>query len=298
MTFFEQAASSMLLFFTQANPFLRVIAFFVAWVGCWLPLAIASAIALNWHPSKPLTAAQKLSLLASLYPIAPLLLWGIAWVEGVSFAHYGLPWNPSVLFSLGQGFGLAVLSLASTFGIEWVLGWIHWQSSNWKQLGSVCLPILLLGLSISGIEELVFRGFLLNELASSGFNQFFGIPTDIIANPVSTLCIAAAISSAIFALSHLVWEVQETWPQLLGLWLMGMVLVLARWVDEGNLGLAWGLHAGWIWGMASLDSAQLISYTGKGSPWMTGLAEKPLAGVAGIICMLGTAVALWILDFG
>jgi hypothetical protein len=64
-------------------------------------------------------------------------------------------------------------------------------------------------------------------------------------------------------------------PQLPGLWLMGMVLVLARYVDGGSLGLAWGLHAGWVWAIASLDSAQLITYTGTGSEWVTGKNRKP-----------------------
>ena len=104
---------------------------------------------------------------------------------------------------------------------------------------------------------------------------------------------AAAVSSLIFALLHLVWEQQETLPQLPGLWLMGMVLVLARVCDDGNLGLAWGLHAGWIWAIASLDTTRVIRYTGIVPAWMTGLGEKPLAGAAGIFCLLGTGILIW-----
>lgn len=95
--------------------------------------------------------------------------------------------------------------------------------------------------------------------------------------------LAAIIASSIFALLHLLWERQETFPQLPGLWLMGMVLVVARWVDGGSLGLAWGLHGGWVWGLSSLDAAQLISYTGKGKNWMIGINQQPLAGVMGIL---------------
>ena len=279
MNLFEQAASAMLLL-TQANPLLRLGAFFIAWVGCWLPLAIPIAAAINWHPPKPLADGQKLPLLASLYLIAPLLLWGIAKVEGKSFSSYGLPPNATILGSLGLGFGLAVLSLVVVFGIEWALGWIDWQQSNSLQL-SVWLPILLLGVWIGGTEELIFRGFVLNELVRGEYNE--------------ALTYAAAISSLIFAMLHLVWEIRETLPQLPGLWLMGMVLVLARVCDKGNLGLAWGLHAGWIWGLTCIDSAKLITYTGKGSAIFTGLAEKPLAGAAGILCLLGTAGVLFVI---
>lgn len=297
MTLFDRAASLLLLFFTQANPLLRVIAFFIAWVGCWLPLALAIARAVNWQPPQPLTAAQKLPLLASLYAIAPLLLWGIAGIEGVSFSAYGLPWTPTVLVSLGLGFGLAVLSLVVVFGMEWALGWIDWQGSNSKKLPSLCLPILLLGLWIGGTEEVIFRGFVLKELMGEEFKAASSIDTDILVNPMSKLWVSAAISSLIFAVLHLVWEVQETLPQLPGLWLMGMVLVLARLCDGGNLGLAWGLHAGWIWGLTIIDAAALIKYTGKASAKITGLAAKPLAGAVGILCLLATAAVIWILDF-
>jgi membrane protease YdiL (CAAX protease family) len=146
---------------------------------------------------------------------------------------------------------------------------------NLQRLGQLLLPILFLGLWIGVTEELIFRGFLLNTLRQD-----------------YSVWVAAAISSVIFALLHLIWEQQNTLPQLPGLWLMGMVLVLARWADGGSLGLAWGLHAGWIWGLTCLDSAELISYTGKGSVWMTGLGKKPLAGIAGIICLLITGILL------
>lgn len=261
----------MRLFFAEAPAFLRAIAFFLAWIGCWLPVGIPVAIALNWHPPKPLEAAQKLPLLAPLYLIAPLLLWGIARVEGVPFSNYGLNWQPSVLISLGLGLALGVISIIGIFALEWALGWISWRKETASQLLPTLGTTLLLGLWISGTEELIFRGFLVNELQQD-----------------YSIWITAIISSLIFAVLHLVWEIRETLPQVPGLWLMGMVLVLARWVDDGNLGLAWGLHAGWIWGIATTDTAQLIKYTGKVSPWLTGLGEKPLAGVSGIFCLLIT----------
>jgi hypothetical protein len=74
---------------------------------------------------------------------------------------------------------------------------------------------------------------------------------------------------------------------------MGMVLVLARFIDGGSLGLAWGLHTGWVWAIASLDTARLITYTGISSEWVTGKNGKPLAGVAGVLCLLATGLILW-----
>jgi membrane protease YdiL (CAAX protease family) len=278
MAIFEQAANRWLVALMASTALLKIATFFIAWVALWLPLAIPIATLLKWHPLKPLAAEQKLPLLAALYLIAPLILWGVSWVEGVPFSNYGLDGKLAVLISLGQGLGLAVLSLIIVFIGQWLLGWLEWHSENLQRLGKVLLPVLLLGLWIGVTEELVFRGFLVNELQQD-----------------YSVWVAAAISSVIFALLHLIWEQQNTLPQLPGLWLMGMVLVLARWVDGGSLGLAWGLHAGWIWGLTCLDTAELISYTGKGPTWMTGLGENPLAGVAGFLCLLGVGALLLLL---
>ncbi|MGA7937865.1 MAG: CPBP family intramembrane glutamic endopeptidase, partial [Kovacikia sp.] len=174
------------------------------------------------------------------------------------------------------GLCLGILGLVLLFGIETWLGWIDWQQHNWNQILPFLLPLLVVGLLVGVVEELVFRGFLLTQ-----FQQDYPV------------WLATVSSSLIFALLHLVWEGRAALPQLPGLWLMGMVLVVARWVDGGSLGLAIGLHAGWIWGMATLDSAQLIHHT-KGHPeWMTGLSGNPLAGGMSLLMLLATGVALW-----
>lgn len=254
----------------------QVTAFFLAWAGCWLPIAIGCAIAIDWRPPQSLATEQKLPLLASLYLIAPLVLWQATQVVGASFSDYGLGWNFWLLSSLGIGFALGVLSLVIVFAIQTALGWVSWQVKD-GQIASVLLPTLLLAIWIGGTEELIFRGFVQTQLQHD-----------------YSLGLAAGISSLIFALLHLIWEQKETIPQLPGLWLMGMVLVLARWIDGGSLGLAWGLHAGWVWAIASLDTLGMITYTGNTSEWLTGKNGKPLAGAAGLICMLATGAMLWL----
>ncbi|MDZ8032597.1 type II CAAX endopeptidase family protein [Nostoc sp. DedSLP04] len=276
INFFESSVNALLAFRENAPPLVIVTAFFVCWIVCWLPVATVSAILLNWQPSKPLQPEQKMPLLVSLYLLAPPILWGVVWLSNKSFSDYGFVANFSTLGFLALGFGLGVLSLAIVFSGQFGLGWCSFEKSNFKLLLPILLPIFLIALLVGGIEELVFRGFLFTELAQD--------------YPV---WLAAAISSLIFALLHLVWEQRETAPQLPGLWLMGMVLVLARFASRGNLGLAWGLHAGWVWAIATIDTAQLITYTGKASDWFTGKNKKPLAGLAGIICVLGTGVIIW-----
>jgi uncharacterized protein len=260
----------------QVSPWLKIVLFLGVWLIAWLPIAIPLAFFLGWRPPTPPTIAQKLPLVISLYLLAPPLLWGFASIEGTSFAAYGIAWEFSVLTAIALGLAVGVIGLIGLFVQQQLAGWLTWQPENWQKLAGVLLPTLLIGLGISCIEELVFRGFLLNQLQQ-----------------VYAGWLAAIVSSLIFAILHLVWEGREAVTQLPGLWLMGMVLVLARWLDGGRLGVAIGLHAGWIWGMASLDSAQLVAYTGKASEWLTGLAGKPLAGILGIVFLAVTAGFLW-----
>ncbi|MFM6040929.1 MAG: lysostaphin resistance A-like protein [Sphaerospermopsis kisseleviana] len=253
-----------------------VMAFFMVWVVCWLPLAAISAFILNLQLNKPLQPEQKIPLLVSLYLLVPLILWGINWLGLGSFANYGLVGNISILRSLWLGLGLGVLGLVIVFTCQFWLGWCYLEKSNIKLIPGILLPISLVALFVGGIEELLFRGFLLITLEKD-----------------YPIWLAVIISSLIFALLHLVWEQKETIPQLPGLWLMGMVLVLARLADGGSLGIAWGLHAGWVWAIATIDTAGLITYTGKVSEWVTGKNKKPLAGLAGVLCVLVTGIILW-----
>ncbi|OUL37615.1 abortive phage infection protein [Nostoc sp. T09] len=277
ITFLEPSANTLLAFLKNAPVLVVVMAFFIAWVGCWLPLAVVIAIALKWQPGKSLQPEQKLPLLVPLYLLAPLIFWGISWLGLRSLSDYGFVGNISIFSSLLLGLSLGVLSIAIVFTCQLWLGWCQWQEANNKLVLPNLLPILLIALLVGAIEELIFRGFLFTEL-----------------NREYPVWLAAVISSLIFALLHLVWEQRETIPQLPGLWLMGMVLVLARFADRGNLGIAWGLHAGWVWAIATLDTAQLITYTDKVSEWFTGKNKKPLAGLAGIVCILIAGVILWL----
>jgi uncharacterized protein len=271
INFFEPAINAVPTFFTNAPALLVVAAFFITWVGCWFPIAVISALAIDWQPKQALQPEQKIPLVVSLYLLAPLMIWGACWLTNTSFLTYGFVKNISTIGYFILGFGLGVLILATVFIGQFSCGWCRFESSSLKLLPSIFLPILLVGLLVGGVEELVFRGFLLTQLLLD-----------------YSVGVAAVTSSLIFASLHLVWERRETIPQLPGLWLMGMVLVFARFACSGNLALAWGLHSAWVWAIATLDTSQLITYTGKVPEWVTGKNKKPLAGVAGIVCMLLT----------
>lgn len=261
----------MVQFMPQMSPVQAIGAFFLIWLVVWMPIAIPLMIWLKWQPFTAFTPSQKLPLLASLYAIAPLLLWVFAISDGHPFTIYGLHWHPALLRSGLVGIGLALLGLILLFRLQHWQTWVTWQPSAIPEFSKAIPLSFAIGLWISMTEELVFRGFLLNHLLA-----------------VLPIGVAAIATSLIFALLHLIWDQQETIPQLPGLWLMGMVLVLARSVDQGMLGLAIGLHAGWVGGMISLDSTGVIQYSDRAPAWFTGFAHKPLAGLGGILLMLLT----------
>src|SRR4028118_168047 len=265
----------------------KIILFFSTWIVVWLPAAIVLAIALKWHPPQPL-GNKKLSLLASLYVIAPFILWATSWIENTSFVNWGWELQPAVLMSLMRGLGLGIISLVILFGLQLTAGWSELKKSEtstetgekkinfWTLiLNPASLLTLLLALWISATEELIFRGCLQTILQQD-----------------YSVLIAAAIASFIFAIAHLIWAAKETLPQLPGLWLMGMVLTLARIADNGSLGLAIGIHAAWIWGITTVDTEGAINPTSRAPEWITGIAAKPLAGAAGILLLLATATLL------
>ena len=276
---FLESSANILLELLKHTPVFLVMAFFMIWVGCWLPLVAILAITWNWQIHKSLQPEQKVPLLVSLYLLVPLILWGFQWLNLGSFSDYGLVGKIEIFRSLLLGFSLGVFILAIVFFGQICLGWCYLEKPNIKLIQSSFLTIFLVAWFVGGIEELVFRGFLLTKLEQN-----------------YSIWLAAIISSLVFAILHLVWEQKETIPQLPGLWLMGMVLVLARLADGQNLGIAWGLHAGWVWAIATIDTAELITYTDKVSEWVTGKNKKPLAGLTGIMSILATGAALLLIS--
>lgn len=265
--------------FNNANSLIKIILFLVIWAGIWLPIAIPIAKLVKWHPAAPISIKQKLSLLTSLYLLVPFLLWITSRIEEVSIIQYGLTWQVNFFKSILFGSFLGIFSVLFIYLIESKLGWLQWQIDNFSHILKLILPLLTVALFVSVIEEIIFRGLFLNFL-----REDFSLP------------IATIISSIIFSLLHLVWERENSLPQLPGLFVMGIILVIGRLVDHGNLGIAIGLHAGWIFILSCLDSAELYFYTDTNKKFITGEIGKPLASVAGIIVLLLCCTILYVMN--
>ncbi|NJO93439.1 MAG: LPXTG cell wall anchor domain-containing protein, partial [Hydrococcus sp. RM1_1_31] len=58
-----------------------------------------------------------------------------------------------------------------------------------------------------------------------------------------------------------------------------------------RLGICIGIHGGLVWGYYILNVGRLLDYTGKVSPWITGVDNNPIAGMMGLV-FLGI-LAVW-----
>jgi membrane protease YdiL (CAAX protease family) len=252
------------------NALLGTTLFVLIWLGLWLPIALPLAYRLQWRPFQVASPAQKLPLLIPLYGLAPLIIGGANYFGGSILKQsvwvpYDFGDKLLHINTLGIGLLIAIAGLAIVASLQKWLGWVTWEAfaenaasvSPLQRLGIIA-GTLVLGLGLGGIEELVFRGWMQAQWA----REF-------------SPGIALGIVSVFFAIAHLLWEGRPGLWQQPGLWLLGCVLGVACWVDQGNLSLAWGLHGGWIWGLACLDAVLGAKPTGKGPRWLAGRPQQP-----------------------
>ncbi len=176
---------------------------------------------------------------------------------------------------------IGVLGVFSLFGIETLLGWATPTAPS-PRLGQFIAEGLPIALAVAFAEEMLFRGWVLAEL-----EQDYSARAALIMNAL------------FFAGTHFIkpWaEIVRTFPQFLGLVILGLSLVWARRSFTGQpsvskkgtrsrLGYPIGLHAGLIWGYYIVNVGGLSDYTGRVPEWVTGIDDNPLAGLLGLILL-------------
>ncbi|BAQ60187.1 abortive infection protein [Geminocystis sp. NIES-3708] len=273
---------SVVALFNQSNSIIKIILFLIIWAVIWFPIAIPIARLVKWQIAAPISNTQKLTFIISLYSLVPILTWAVIVVENTSLETIGLIFQVSLLKSILFGYGLGIITTFVIDAIELMTGWLMFNNQEDSAPNIwVNLPLLLLvSFFIASIEELIFRGIFVNFLLED-FN----------------LWLSAIISSFIFALLHLIWEQKNTLPQLPGLFLMGIVLFYARIIDGGSLGLAIGLHGGWVFVLACVDTFNLYRYNPSGKSWLIGKKDQPLGSIAGLSVLLLTILFLGLKNF-
>ncbi len=261
-----------------------------------IPVSLVVARISRISLAYPVPPQHKLPLLLPLYLLAPAAVEIYRRLGADSWSSYGIAWSQPFFRLAIAGFGAAAGGVMVLVALQLGLGWRRWQPPGQKSgsavsetknesalapssgpaPGVVLLAVLLLALFVGWIEELVFRGVLANGLGQ--------------ALPLWAMAIAVSL---IFAVSHLVWDGPAGAPQLPGLAIMGAVLLLARWAAGGSLGLAWGLHAGWVFAIALIDALALLKPGKDGPVWLVGIPDQPLTGMLPLGLLVLTGVGVW-----
>lgn len=244
----------------------------------WLPLALPIYLFNNSNPNTVTILAM--GLLFVLFLIL-LKFWSEFVYQQPDFLQfYGLEWTFHNSRDLLKGLAIGFWFCWGLFILEGLLGWLQFKTPSVTLL-RIISEGLLSALGISLAEELLFRGWLLAEL------QRDYSPSTVLWSDAS-----------IFALLHFckpIAEIIRTFPQFPALILLGLTLVWARRAHRNRLGICIGIHGGLVWSYYILNVGQLMEYSGKVSPLITGIDGNPLAGVMGL---LGLGLLAWWLRKG
>ena len=243
---------------------LRLGLFVIALLLLWLPLAAP----IYWLGNN----SNWVSILTLVLLYGEFILLIQFWGKHVYSEHhllqrYGLKKHRRNLRELLIGLGAGTVTVLSLFKFEGWLGWLVWQQPV-IYLPQVILEGLVIGLGLGFAEELLFRGWLLDELQRDYSRRM-----------------ALWMNALLYAVLHYIKplaEILRTLPGFLGLFLLGLTLVWAK-RSRNRLALPIGLHAGLFWGYYIINVGQLVQYSGKVPDWITGVDRNPLAGIIGLI---------------
>jgi hypothetical protein len=253
---------------------IRLVIFLLALLLIWLPLAVP----IYWLGRD----LNSISILTMVLLYGEFIFLGKFWGKHVYhqprlLRQYGLERTRQNGLELLIGLATGIITVLSLFGLEGWLGWLLWQKPA-IFLPQVILEGLVVAIAIGFAEELLFRGWLLDELQRDY-------------RPRAALWINAVT----FALLHFIKPldaIQRTLPQFPALLLLGLVLVWAKRWCKGRLGLPIGFHAGLVWGYYIINVGNLVQYSGRVPDWITGVDRNPLAGIMGLLFLGG--IAFWI----
>lgn len=244
----------------------------------WLPLAIAIHVLFSHDPNMAgiLTMVLLFGELLWLWQF-----WGkVVYQESKIFNSYGLERSKRNAREFIQGLATGFWFCLGLFIVEALLGWINIAAPS---VGSLRIVVegLLSAMGIAIAEELLFRGWLLNEL-----QRDYG----------RTTCLR--VGATLFAMAHFIKPIEEvvrtavTFPALV---LLGMTLISAKYRHGDRLGICIGIHGGLVWGYYIVNVGQLIEYTKRVPVWVTGVDGNPIAGIMGLVFLSGL---LWLNSSG
>ena len=201
--------------------------------------------------------------------------WGrVRWKTNDLWLSIGLDFKNKfrALKSFFNGFIFSFFLLFTFFLFCYLSGWV--DSFNYIKISSL-LNAILLTISIVFVEEIVFRGWLMEEMV-----LLFGLRRGIV------------LQSAIFSLAHYRSDIGylALIPFFSGLFLFGLVLTLRRTIDKGSLWGCIGLHGGLV-GIWYLFDSGMVIFSIDTPYYLLGPSKymvNPIGSVIGITILLIT----------
>ncbi len=175
---------------------------------------------------------------------------------------------------LGAGLGLGALLIILVFAALWTAGWLTVdRGDNWQS--PVFVASVLTWIAISFVEELSFRGYIMQGLARA-----WGMP------------VAVVVSSVLFGAVHAL-NPNASVSGVLNIIVVGLLLACAYLVSR-SLWLPVGLHIGWnlveVHGLGFPGSGHtepsILQTTTRGPELVTGGAFGPEGGLVALATTL------------
>lgn len=278
-----------------------------AWVRIFaFLLLLAIAVAPFSLPLYWLSAATDPSTFSDITEIVALALIYVGFLIGLpiwgkrvhgwhqTFNRCGWSWRLQTARDLLLAMMIGMFGVFALFGLQTLLGWAA-PSTPSPRFSYFVVEGLIMAIAVAFAEEMLFRGWLLSELEENYGSK-----------------VSLWMCAVFFAVMHFIkpWsEIVRTFPQFLGLVVLGLALVWARRSPTGRpvasvthstelsnrvrsrLGYPIGLHAGLIYGYYLINVGGLSEYTGMVPEWLTGIDANPLAGLLGLALLSAIAYA-------
>ncbi|MCP4168183.1 MAG: CPBP family intramembrane metalloprotease [Chloroflexi bacterium] len=241
-----------------------------------------------------------ISIILTFVAIVIAMLVAASVLDRRSFSDFGLHFNRNWWADFGFGLALGAVLMLGIFLIEWSMDWIditgYFIAPHGQSFATFIIGALLLFIFVGIYEELLFRGYVLRNLAE-GFNLGF-------VGPKWALLLAWLLTSLLFGLAHAN-NPNATAISTINIAIAGIFLGIG-YVITGELAIPIGLHIAWnffqgnVFGFpVSGTSANVTSFIAveQGGPeLLTGGSFGPEAGLLGLAAMLaGTGLTyLWL----
>lgn len=265
--------------------FLSLFVFTTALLGS-IALSLASAMQIDVSPGSG--RFLFINAAVSLLPAIGVGYFCGKYLENLPFRALGLSFTRGWLRHLLFGCLIGLLTLSTAVLIAFVLGGLRFELNAGAEPVTIVRSMavsLVIFAAAAAFEEVLFRGYILQTLARSGYAW-----------------LAIALTSVLFGAVHLgnpnADAISTTNTVLAGLWFS------IAYLRTRDLWFVTTLHLMWNWaqgsifgievsGLTSISYAPLLIEHDSGPAWLTGSEYGIEAGIACTLALIASAALIW-----